>query len=234
MYKVYCDFDATVTVNDVWDILFQRFGKPEATTIWQKFNTGELTAAECISFACSTVKNADKDEALGLFLSQPLRPGFIEFYEFCKGKSIDIVIVSDGFTAYIRPIFEKHGIDVPYYCNDVEITDEGDLSVEFRNGRESCRRCGACKCGAIVTTSSDADTIVYIGDGYSDHCPVEISDIVFARDMLKSFCYRHSIPHHDFEDFHFIKERLQKYLDEQPKYKRNTADKNRQKLFITE
>jgi 2-hydroxy-3-keto-5-methylthiopentenyl-1-phosphate phosphatase len=39
MYKVYCDFDATVTVNDVWDVLFKRFGTPEANAIWQKFNT---------------------------------------------------------------------------------------------------------------------------------------------------------------------------------------------------
>lgn len=234
MYKVYCDFDATVTVNDVWDSLFQKFGKPEATTIWQKFNTGEMTAAECIRFACSTVSNADQSEVIQLFQSQELRPGFVEFYSYCRANDIDLTIVSDGFTAYIRPILTQHCIDVPYYCNDVEVTDSGTLSVEFRHGRESCRRCGACKCGAIVTTSSDTDTIVYIGDGYSDHCPVELSDIVFARDMLKSFCYKRSIPHHDFEDFFFIQERLQKYILEQPKYKRNAADKHRQKLFITE
>jgi 2-hydroxy-3-keto-5-methylthiopentenyl-1-phosphate phosphatase len=234
MYKVYCDFDATVTVNDVWDVLFKRFGTPEANAIWQKFNTRELTAAECIRFACSTVKNADKEEALLLFLSQPLRPGFLEFYEFCRSKEIEITIVSDGFSAYIRPIFEKYGISLPYYANDVEVTDEGTLSVELKNSRESCWRCGACKCGAIVTTSADTDTIVYIGDGYSDHCPVEIADIVFARDMLASFCSRHSIAHHEFEDFYTIQTQLEKYMVERPKYKRDTAHKNRQKLVIAE
>ncbi len=234
MYKVYCDFDATVTVNDIWDVLFRNFGKPEATAIWQRFNTGELTAADCIRFACSTVTNADVAVALALFESQPLRAGFIEFEQFCRDNSVDVRIVSDGFSAYIRPILAKHGLDIPYHTNDIEFQSDGSLSVEFRNARESCRRCGACKCAAIMESSSDADTIVYIGDGYSDVCPVEIADVVFARDMLSKHCDKHSISHHQFEDFFQIKERLEKYMKDRPKYKKDRAVKARKNLYTIE
>ena len=234
MYKVYCDFDATVTENDIWDVLFRHFGKPEAFTVWQRFNTGEFSAAECIRFACSTVENADPEIALALFESQPLRSGFLEFVSFCKDNNIDLRIVSDGFSMYIRPILAKYGLHIPYHANDVEIEADGRLSANFRNARESCRKCGACKCAAITESSSDDDTIVYVGDGYSDVCPVEIADVVFARDMLSRHCDKHSIAHHQFEDFFQIQERMQSYIKERPKYKKDRALKARKNLYTIE
>lgn len=234
MYKVYCDFDATVTVHDIWDVFFRQFGKPEAFTIWQKFNSGEFTAAECIRFACSTVANADKDTAESLFRAQPLRDGFHDFYNYCLDNSLDLKIVSDGFSVYIRPIHDQHQLPLQYFANTIEITDAGTLSVEMPNQRESCRNCGACKCSAIINTSSETDTIVYIGDGYSDHCPVEMADIIFARDMLARFCTRSSIPFTYFDDFHTVKSHLDNLRIERPKYKRSSAQKQRQKLITIE
>ena len=235
MYHIYCDFDATVTVNDVWDTLFRHFGEPSAFTVWEKFNTGEYPrAAQCITEACETVKNVDAAKMKAMFAAEPLRPGFLDFIDFCKESGLKITIVSDGFSLYIEPIFKQNGVDIPYYANKVELTEAGTLSVEFQHARESCRFCGACKCGTILSTSADEDTIVYIGDGYSDHCPVEISDVVFARDMLSKFCSKQGIPYHPFEDFYQVKDILKNYLKDRPKYKRLEAKKKRQKLFEIE
>ncbi len=234
MYHIYCDFDATVTVNDLWDKLFKEFGDPYAFKVWEKFNTGEYTAQQCIKEACATVKCADADELKAMFEAEPLRPGFLEFVEFCADANIILTIVSDGFSIYIRTIFEKYGIDIPYFANRVELTKDGTLSAEFQHARESCRFCGACKCGTIVTTSGDEDTIVYIGDGYSDHCPVEISDVVFARDMLSKFCSKSGIPYHPYEDFFTVRDILKKYFAERPKYKRLEAVKKRKDLYKVE
>jgi 2-hydroxy-3-keto-5-methylthiopentenyl-1-phosphate phosphatase len=234
MYHIYCDFDATVTVNDLWDKLFKEFGDPYAFKVWEKFNSGEYTAQQCITEACATVKNADAIVLKTMFEAEPLRPGFFEFVKFCSEADIKLTIVSDGFSMYIRTIFAKYGIDIPYYANKVELTEQGTLSAEFLHARESCRFCGACKCGTIVTTSGDEDTIVYIGDGYSDHCPVEVSDVVFARDMLSKFCSKNGIPYHPYEDFFVIKDILKKYLVERPNYKRLEASKKRKDLYKVE
>jgi 2,3-diketo-5-methylthio-1-phosphopentane phosphatase len=234
MYHVYCDFDATITVNDIWDKLFKKFGDPHAFKVWEKFNTGEYSAEQCIEEACATVKNADAEVMKAMFINEPLRDGFLEFVKFCSETGLKLTIVSDGFSLYIRLILAHYGIDIPYYANNVELTDAGTLSVEFRHSRESCRFCGACKCGSIVTTSGDEDTIVYIGDGYSDHCPVDISDVVFARDMLTRFCSKQGIPHHPFENFFQVRDILKNYLAERPKYKRLEATKNRKRLYTIE
>ncbi len=234
MYKVYCDFDATVTNNDLWHLLFTKYGKPEAFTIWKEFGRGKMTASECIAFACSTVSRIDRAEAEALFTQETIRPGFKEFTEFLSEKGIELSIVSDGFSCYIRPILEANDLLVPYHANDIEITDEGELSIDFKNGRESCRACAACKCGHIISTSGDDDTIVYVGDGYSDVCPIEISDIVFARDTLLRTCGEKGIPHHPFNDFFQVREILKNYLKDRPKYKREQARRARKQLVINE
>ena len=235
MYKVYCDFDATVVTTDVWHELFNRFGTREAFTIWSEFNSGVKRAAECIAFACQTVKGADPAEVMELFRRQPLREGFREFAEFCAERGVDLRIVSDGFSGYIRPILEHNELrDIPYWTNDVELTEEGTLTAEFPHQRETCRYCGACKCALLLTTSADDDIIVYIGDGYSDVCPVQMADVVFARDKLLAFCNKHSIPHHPFSDFNEVKHILANYLDTRPKYARMQARRRRRELIMIE
>ncbi|MEI8135499.1 MAG: hypothetical protein WCH46_10590 [bacterium] len=144
MYKIYCDFDATVTVNDVWDKLFKEFGDPYAFKVWEKFNTGEFTAAQCIAAACETVQAADPLMLEKMFLAEPIRPGFIQFIEFCKLKSLPISIVSDGFSMYIRTMFAHNLIDLPYYANTVEVNNLGRLDATFPLMRESWRYSAAC------------------------------------------------------------------------------------------
>jgi 2-hydroxy-3-keto-5-methylthiopentenyl-1-phosphate phosphatase len=234
VYRIYCDFDATVTVNDIWDVLFRNLAKPEAFRVWEKFNTGEYTAAQCIQEACDTVQGADEEILRPLFEAEPLRSGFLEFYEYCKAEGLPLTIVSDGFSCYIRPILAKNNIDTEFFANTIEVNEAGGLSVDFTHGRESCRHCGACKCAAIDLTSDENDTIVYIGDGYSDVCPVKIADIVFARDMLCRMCERDSVPYHPFHDFHQVRAILEKYRKERPKYKRDTARKVRRDLYKVE
>jgi 2-hydroxy-3-keto-5-methylthiopentenyl-1-phosphate phosphatase len=42
---------------------------------------------------------------------------------------------------------------------------------------------------------------VYIGDGYSDTCPAQQADIVFAKSSLLKFCRKHGISAIAFENF---------------------------------
>ncbi len=234
MYKVFCDFDATVTQNDVWHVLFTKYGKPLAFEIWKEFGRGHKTAAECIRIACSTVEGADPQEALKLFQAEPLRPGFVEFAKFCEERQLDLKIVSDGFNGYIRPILEVHNLSIPYYANDIEVADNGTLSVNFQHARESCRHCGSCKCAHLLAHSADKDTVVYVGDGYSDMCPVQMSDVVFARDQLLKHCEELSIQYHPFRDFFEVQKILEKYLAERPKYQRTMAHRRRKELVTIE
>jgi 2-hydroxy-3-keto-5-methylthiopentenyl-1-phosphate phosphatase len=43
------------------------------------------------------------------------------------------------------------------------------------------------------------DPVVYIGDGYSDRCAVELADRVFARDSLAEYLDSLGRPYEPFE-----------------------------------
>src|SRR5947208_3575448 len=110
MYKVYCDFDETITMQDVGSQILRRFGTASAFSVWENFDAGIKTAAECLQIACETVKNATHESIHALILEQHLRPGFIEFAHFCKENSIELRILSDGFSIYISKILQHYSL----------------------------------------------------------------------------------------------------------------------------
>jgi 2-hydroxy-3-keto-5-methylthiopentenyl-1-phosphate phosphatase len=235
MYKVYSDFDETISTRDVGSQILARFGTQIAFDIWKDFDAGAKNAAECLQIACDSVSGITQDGLNEIVEAQKLKAGFSEFVEDCRTKGIDIQICSDGFSCYIREILKKNDLShIPIWTNSIEVEYDGTLSRDFINQREGCDRCASCKCSLLLTTSDDSDTIVYIGDGYSDWCPAMMADVVFACRDLKRQCTELGIPHHPFEDFHEVQAILQNYLKERPKYRREQAHRRRKELIMME
>src|SRR5665213_652609 len=224
MYKIYSDFDETITTRDVGSQILAQFGTPIAFEVWKDFDAGGKNAAECLQIACESVRGMRSEDVMEIAIGQKLRSGFKEFAEYCKSKEIPLHIDSDGFSCYIREILERNSLShLPIWANTIEVADDGTLLHDFTHQREGCDRCASCKCALLLATSDDSDTIVYIGDGYSDWCPAQMADVVFATRDLKRQCGELGIPHHPFEDFHEVQAILSNYLKERPKYRREQA-----------
>jgi len=235
VYKVFCDFDETVTMRDVGTEILTRFGTPVAFDIWKEFDAGRKSPAECLRIACETVTNTSAEDMRALIEGQAIRSGFVEFTRFCNEGSIELRIVSDGFSIYIAQILEKYSLGhIPVWTNTIELNSQGRFDVSFDHEREGCSHCASCKCAGVINSSDDTDTIVYVGDGYSDWCPSMMADVVFARRDLKRHCGELGIPHHPFEDFHEVQAILQNYLAERPKYRREQAHRRRKELITIE
>jgi 2-hydroxy-3-keto-5-methylthiopentenyl-1-phosphate phosphatase len=166
---------------------------------------------------------------------QTVRAGFPEFAVFCKGNNIQLQIVSDGFSLYIGRILAQNALGhIPFWTNTIELDGNGTLHHQFEHEREGCGHCASCKCAGVIEDSDDSDTIVYIGDGYSDWCPAQMADVVFARRDLKRQCGELGIPHHPFEDFFEVQAILSNYLNDRPKYRREQAHRRRKDLITIE
>ncbi len=235
MYKVYCDFDETVTSRDVGAQIYAQFGTKEAFDVWKDFDSGEKSAAECLQVSCETVSGFTQEGFDRIVLAQQLKPGFVEFADYCRANGIELHIDSDGFSCYIREILSNYGLlHIPFWTNAIELNEDGTLSSNLIHQREGCDRCASCKCSLLLTTSDDSDTVVYIGDGYSDWCPATMADVVFACRDLKRQCGELGIPHHPFDDFFEVQAILSNYLKERPKYRREQAHRRRKELIIME
>ena len=62
MIKIFTDFDGTITLQDVGDAMFERFGGPQCKEIINEYREGKISAVECFrreSALCSRVGIAD-------------------------------------------------------------------------------------------------------------------------------------------------------------------------------
>lgn len=237
--KIFCDFDGTITLNDVWMAIGNYFIRDRKT--WKRviadFESQLIGARECLLKEVSLVENFDTDKFNEIIDGQPIDGTFKPFLKFCKYNSIPVVILSDGMDYYIERILRKNGIEIEYYSNHCEVETDRNvcptgLSLTFPYSDSECTKCGCCKRNFILNLTTDDEVSVLIGDGYSDVCPVKYADIVFAKKSLASYCWKNNITYFDFKTFEDVQRKLERLMNEGKIKQRQQAKLNRREVFL--
>ncbi len=197
---VFCDFDGTITLKDVGDELFIKYGsfEPYHSQLLNK----EIDIRKYWLLLCNSLPENFSNDIINDYASSiEIDAYFIQFVQFCKVHHINIKIVSDGFSNYIQPILEREGLDFIEFSSNYLEFSKGVKPI-FPGASESCSCFSAsCKRNSVLKNISDDDFVVYIGDGYSDFCPAEYSDIIFAKKNLARYCNDMKIPHYNYSSF---------------------------------
>ena len=195
MMIVFCDFDGTISNEDLLDKLIDYCQSPE-------FRINE----ECF------ILNGNKDynNVLDLFLKKinisfnhainilndknVIDEHFEKFYNLSLKKNIPFYIVSSGIkkiiTHYLPYIDDKI-----IFANDVEIDEYNNWNLKlFMN-------IGINKLNII--NEYEKTPKIYIGDGLSDICIVDSVDLLFVKNnsYLHKFCIDNNKKHITFNDF---------------------------------
>jgi 2,3-diketo-5-methylthio-1-phosphopentane phosphatase len=235
--KLFVDFDGTITREDVGNAFFRRFaGHGRYDDILNQYKAGLISAQECFRRGIAAIGTLSREEAAAFVRNHQIDPSFRPFLGFCRSNSLSVHVVSDGLEFYIREIFAANGIDgVPIFANTLEFlsgSPSDKMYIEFPYSDAECQRCACCKRNIMLTHAGDEDVIVYVGEGYSDQCPVQYSDIVFAKDALQTYCQQQNISYYLYRSFDDVCERLSGLL--QRRRKRLAAEKKRRALFMRE
>jgi 2-hydroxy-3-keto-5-methylthiopentenyl-1-phosphate phosphatase len=246
MINIFIDFDGTITTQDVGDAMFETFGGRKCLDFIGEYRDGDISAVECFRRECAECTGTDKN-ALDTFLdSQKIDSTFSEFLEFCSTNKFQYFVLSDGMDYYIDRILSRHQITgVSYFSNHLDLVPmNGDSKIMFQPSfpftDETCDRCACCKRNKMLTLSADEDVIIYIGEGYSDRCPVRYADIVFAKDELLNYCRRENISYFEYRTFADVMTRLKSMAENKQTKKHFGLKKHRQaqlaarELFIGE
>jgi 2-hydroxy-3-keto-5-methylthiopentenyl-1-phosphate phosphatase len=234
MIKAFIDFDGTITTVDVGDTMFETFGGTACLRSIEEYRNEKISAVECFRQECLSCGVVDKEHLDEFLDNQPIDTSFAEFVEFCKARGIECAVLSDGMDYYIERILRRHTMSsVNYYSNHLDLLPvDGTRMVMFQpsfpHTDETCCRCACCKRNYILTHAADDDIIVYIGEGYSDRCPVRYADIVFAKDELLNYCRTENISYFEYTSFRDITDRLARMLDEPSSNKKSLLHKRRQ------
>ena len=124
-WTILCDFDGTISVEDVIDSLLDRFGRPGWEVLEQDWRAGRIGSRECMAgqVALLQMTRAELDAHLaGLWIDHAF-PGFV-----AKVRELDmpIRVVSDGLDVAIRRILTRYGLD------DLPLSANHLAPAEFR------------------------------------------------------------------------------------------------------
>ncbi len=181
----FCDFDGTIGKKDIGNTVLNRFGSPSWLDYNQRFIDGEIGSKECLIGQFEAF-NVDIERLIDFVLEQELDETFKDFVLFMKARGDRVIVVSDGLDIYIKPLFNKYGLnDVELRCNHAEIINNRlKLSFPYSNVECLIRECANCKCGHLFPFVGWRR--VFVGDGYSDVCAASYSDFVYAKsDLIK-------------------------------------------------
>lgn len=201
-WNILCDFDGTISLDDVVDELLERFGLAGWETLEQRWRDGQIGSLECMRGQVELL-DMGLDELHACLDLIVIDPAFPEFVSRARALAMPIRIVSDGLDYVIRRILTRHGLaDLPVVANELlpaGVPGRWRLNAPF--AAAGCRS-ATCKCAqARPVREESVNLTLLVGDGASDFCVAGQADFVFAKNRLIEYCRLEGIPHEPIAGF---------------------------------
>ncbi|HEY6281098.1 MAG TPA: MtnX-like HAD-IB family phosphatase [Burkholderiales bacterium] len=182
---LFFDFDNTITQGDLLDAILERFSKDSSwLELEDAWRNGKISTFECLRRQVGNLKPS-RTEILDFATTISVDPYFVPIVDWAARSHVDLIVISDNFTALIDVIFKHHNIpNVPVFANELKFFAD-HVEAEFPYQDPSCSRCAHCKARQIRKFPGQRK--IFVGDGLSDICPANIADIVFAKDSLARY-----------------------------------------------
>ncbi|TVQ79912.1 MAG: hypothetical protein EA369_03960 [Bradymonadales bacterium] len=201
-WSVFSDFDGTISQQDSLKLLFQEALGSSWLSLEGQIESSEISEREAVKEAVKRMYWTWPETQSWLLENISIDPGFASFYETLTSEGVSFVILSGGFQNFIEALFEREGLKIPSIrANRLEWQGRKWKLLEVQ-GPRLCDRFSHCKCVSLMQLKSGRS--LYIGDGYTDFCPVEKMDFVLAKSKLKSYCEDQKIPYFGFSDFYDV------------------------------
>lgn len=213
---IICDFDGTITVQDVTDEILKKFADPSWRDIGGLYSNGIISHAEMNKRFAALLRVTPTELKSFLIETIQLRNGFTDFVNSCKELGILLIIVSSGWDFYIKSFIKEaifiNNLDkistfkkfsIPVISNHIffnKVNYRWYLKLPWN--LHSCKISSPCK-GTIVRFLKEKginDTIS-IGNSETDICMVQESNQVFATNSLIDICIKNSIAFQGFKSF---------------------------------
>lgn len=197
---IQCDFDGTVTEEDVSFSLLDTFADGNWRERLKDYEAGKVSVGRFNTEAFAMVK-ADRASLVKVARSQVrIRAGFSDFHTYCQRKGFRLVIVSNGLDFYIEEILRDIGIeDIAISAARTHFRPEG-LEVKYI-GPDGSRLENDFKGAYLTSFLSEGYRVLYAGNGTSDLPPARRCYHIFATGSLLAHCQRLKIKHTPFTNF---------------------------------
>ena len=198
---VLSDFDGTVTLNDTFRNVAERFAKGDWMAVDDQYVKGQITLEECLRRQGAMVK-ASKSQILDeLDEVTRFRAGFDNLIDYCKTNHYPLVLVSAGLDFVVKHFLRlQKWRKMELYAASAKCTPTG---IKFDFPKLKDNRSISLKDDTVRYYKTKADTVAYIGDGRWDLHAVRNADLRFAikNSKLSELCKEQEIQATIVSDF---------------------------------
>jgi len=235
-FKIFLDFDGTVTKKDVGDEIFKKFLDINVVNnIVEDLLQDRISSRECWESLCKAAPPINKNELDEFILSQEIDPTLHPFINYCESNRIELFILSDGFDYYIEKILFREKLShLKVFSNRLKLDDNGILFPSFPFYNADCKSTANCKRNHIIDNSSEDDYTVFVGDGNSDKDPIQYVDFIFAKGDLLKFCEKQRITFFPFRNLEDVMTKINELAARKRLKKRYQAELKRREAFMIE
>ncbi|MCL2247725.1 MAG: MtnX-like HAD-IB family phosphatase [Oscillospiraceae bacterium] len=204
-YAIVSDFDGTIIVEDSTVELINTFGNDKNDEIELEFISGAIGNREAMLRHFEILSITLDEYQLFLKSNINIDSGYDAFFKELTRANVPLIIVSAGNRPSIETVlgYERlHGVEI--YANS--LSAEPYIKPVFAMEIPTCEKtfgpCGNCKRECLKAIRKKVKRkIAYIGDGLTDRCAIEETDLVFAKDALAKYCDKENIAYIPFSSF---------------------------------
>jgi 2-hydroxy-3-keto-5-methylthiopentenyl-1-phosphate phosphatase len=203
MMLIQCDFDGTITEEDVSFALLDTFAQGDWRELFEHYRQNKIPVGEFNTRAFAMVK-ASRAELLKVARDKVrLRAGLHELVDYCRRQGFRLVIVSNGLEFYITTILKDAGLgDIEVHAAKTSFFRRG-LKVQYI-GPDNTLMLSGFKDAYTKIFLREGYRIVYVGNGPSDVAPASHAYRVFARDGMLDGCRERGLECTPFNDLNDI------------------------------
>lgn len=185
--SVLVDYDGTVALRDVGDVLAYEHATVERTIVAARdadYRAGRAGSRELTPW---NMEILPRDAALlrAIAAAVPQDASFVGFAAAVREAGAALEIVSDGLGFYVESNLARLDptlADLPIATNENALAGAGGVSFPY--GHPSCFVCGTCKRERVRAHEAGGRVVVFVGDGLSDRYAAHHADVVFAKAAL--------------------------------------------------
>lgn len=198
---VICDFDGTITLQDITNVLLDHFTGQEWRDLLPAYRSGQTTHLEIMQGGYQYLTAPEKELLDYAREHIQLRPNFEELVEFCKTQNWPFAVVSGGLDFYIKAFLDEK---IPYYCYRSSFDQywRVDLPespvVDMKGGQDF-----KVRIVEELQQKYPGLPTVFIGDGFNDWKAASHADYLFAvtGSRLAELSQQAGKPCTEFTDF---------------------------------
>lgn len=200
---IFSDFDGTISSKDSLKILFNQFADSKWPEIERAMTSGEMPESIGLQRSFDSLKLSFESALKYVLKNVKIDSGFRKFAKWIQSEGHELSILSGGLTNFIKPLLKREGLGgLRLLANEAKISGDA-WTIQSCPVERLCENCNHCKSASLLKEIQKDPNVflVYIGDGVTDTCAIQLADLVYAKGFLVSYCAEREIPFVEFRSF---------------------------------